>query len=291
MSIGQRVLHGKFGRRVILKFALAGGTSPLAKDLADSLLASGHDVEIFSRSASDPSIHSYEDLERVSFDVLVNLMGGHSSNMTDRDVSSILSISDDLVNCAMNRHIPLIHVSSGTVLGPLEGPALPEQPRVSDHFATRYQEVKVRIEQLHDSKRHLVPISDLRLFSFAGPHFLRGSDYFLAKLCRATKEKITLRVAGAGFLRDFTGPHELASAIEIASMAKYSGTANLFSDKPASRSEILDLFQEQFGLSFDAEEALPGLDIYCASKKVGLPGFTPRRSIEVISQECAIAFV
>ena len=291
MSIGLRVLHGKFGRRVVLKFALAGGTSPLAKDLADSLLASGHDVEIFSRSASDPGIHSYADLERVPFDVLVNLMGGHSSNMTDRDISSIVSISDDLVNCAMNRHIPLIHVSSGTVLGPLEEPALPEQPRVSYHFATRYQEVKVRIEQLHDSKRHLVPISDLRLFSFAGPHFLRGSDYFLAKLCRATKEKITLQVAGAGFLRDFTGPHELASAIEIASLAKYSGTANLFSDQPASRSEILDLFQEQFGLSFDAEEALPGLDVYCASKKVGLPGFTPRRSIEVISQECAIALV
>jgi nucleoside-diphosphate-sugar epimerase len=274
-----------------LKFALAGGTSPLAKDLADSLLASGHDVEIFSRSVSDPSIHRYEDLERVSFDVLVNLMGGHSSNMNDRDVSSILSISDDLVNCAMNRQVPLIHVSSGSVLGPLNEPALPEQPRVSDHFATRYQEVKVRIEQLHDSKRHLVPIFDLRLFSFAGPNFLRGSDYFLAKLCRATKEKITLRVAGAGFLRDFTGPDELASAIEIASLAKYSGTANLFSDQPASRSEILDLFQEQFGLSFDPQDALPGLDVYCASKKVGLPGFIPRRSIDVISQECAIAFV
>ncbi|MEY4713836.1 MAG: dependent epimerase/dehydratase family [Actinomycetota bacterium] len=291
MSIGLRVLHGKFGRRITLKFALAGGTSPLAKDLADSLLASGHDVEIFSRSASDPSIRGYEDLEAVTFDALVNLMGGHATNMTDGDVASILSISEDLVNCAMNRQVPLIHVSSGSVLGPLNEPALPEQPRVSDHFATRYQEVKVRIEQLHDLNRHIVPISDLRLFSFAGPHFLRESDYFLAKLSRAAKEKVTLRVEGAGFLRDFTGPHELASAIEIASMAKYSGTANLFSDQPASRSEILDLFQEQFGLSFDAKETLPSLDVYCASKKVGLPSFTPRRSIEVISQECAIAFV
>lgn len=290
MSIGLRALHGKSGRRIILKFALAGGTSPLAKDLADSLLASGHEVEIFSRSASGTSIHSYQNLERVSFDVLVNLLGGHSSNMTDRDVSSILAISQDLVNCAIDRQIALIHVSSGSILGPLDQPALPEHPRVSHHFATRYQEVKVRIEQLHDAKRHIVPISDLRLFSFAGPHFLRESNYFLAKLIRAAKEKITLRVAGNGFLRDFTGPQELASAIEIAAMVEYSGTANLFSGQPASRSDILDLFRQQFGLKFDSEEALPGIDVYCASNVVGLPGFNPQGSIDVISRESAIAF-
>lgn len=290
MSIGQRVLLGKFGRHLILSFAMAGGTSPLAKDLKDSLLGSGHEVHVFSRSMGISNVLNYKELETRSFDVLVNLIGGHSSTMDDSDVKSILDLSENLVNVAKSRNIPLVHVSSGSVLGTLDSPASNEHPRVSGKFSTRYQEAKVRIEQMHDSYRHLVPIADLRLFSFAGPHFLRDSDYFLSRLCVAAKDKTDFKVAGRGFLRDFTGPHELASAIELAVQNEFSGTANLFSEEPASRSQILDLFADQFELTFQSEEALVDQEIYCASRSFDLSGFSPRSSLEVISSEYVRAF-
>jgi len=289
MSIGLRALHGKSGRRIALKFALAGGTSPLAKDLTNSLLVSGHEVTIFSRTERGPGSHSYEELDSTSFDVLVNLIGGHSSSLNERDASSILSISEALVNVATTRRIPLVHLSSGSVLGPLDRPASAEQPRVKNHFTSLYQEVKVRIEELHDAKRHHVPISDLRLFSFAGKNFLTESDYFLSTLWKAAEDKSTLRIAGRGFLRDFTGPKELAKAIEIAGQSEYSGAVNLHSDQPATRSEILEIFEQRYGLNFDLSQALPDNDVYCASKAPGLPGFSPRGSLEVILSECAVA--
>lgn len=284
------MLHGRFGRHLIFRFALAGGTSPLAGDLAASLNALGHVVEVFSRSPNHKSVREYKDLDKISCDVLVNLIGGHASTMEESELQAILSKSNFLVNTAVSRQIPLIHVSSGSVLGTLDHPASSEQPRISDKFTTKYQEVKVRIEELHESNRHRVPIADLRLFSFAGPRFLKESGYFLSKLCRAAKEQTAFRPAGRGFLRDFTGPDELASALALAARSEFSGTANLFSDEPASRSQILKLFEENFGLVVQSEEEIYQEDIYCASKNSGLRGFTPRSSLKVISNEYVRTF-
>lgn len=210
--------------------------------------------------------------------------------MEESHVEDILAISKSFVNTAVSRQIPLIHLSSGSVLGALDYPAESEQPRIIGNFSTRYQEVKVRIEELHESHRHLVPIADLRLYSFAGPRFLRESGYFLSKLCSATKEKTTFKPAGRSFLRDFSGPDELASALELAAESRFSGTANLFSDEPVSRSQILNLFEEKFGLIVQSDGAHDEEDIYCASKSSGLQGFTPRSSLKVISNECIRAF-
>ena len=290
MNIGPKVLLGRFGRRLILNFALAGGTSPLARDLAESLVAAGHHVEIFSRSAKLPNVRDYNDLDNCSIDVLINLIGGHTSTLDTSGVENILDLSGKFVNVCMSRQIPLVHLSSGSVLGNLESPALSDHPRVSGKFSTKYQEAKVRIEELHDSYRHLVPISDLRLFSFAGPHFLRESRYFLSNLCVSAKQGRAFEIKGHGFLRDFTGPQELASAIELSASQRFSGVTNLFSSQPASRFQVLKLFREQFGLSVYGEEVPQSEEIYCASRSHELPGFSPRSSLEVISSESMRAF-
>lgn len=268
-----------------MKLALAGGTSPLANDLIAQLLANGHQVEVFSRSQASPGVHSYKQIDQIEFDVLVNLIGGHASALGDRDVEDILSISMDLVSVAVERQIPLVHLSSGSVLGPLDAPAINEISRVSGTFATTYQEVKVRTEELHDLHRDRIPISDLRLFSFAGTRFLKESNYFLSKLVAAAREKEVFKASGQGFLRDFSGPEELASSIELAVQNEFSGTANLFSEEPASRSQILSLLEEQYGLVVDISEAIPTQKIYCASRSFALSNFTPRKSLDVIESE------
>lgn len=290
MSIGPKVLHGRFGRHLILKFALAGGTSPLARDLADSLVAAGHQVEIFSRSVNFPFVRDYKDLDNCSIDVLVNLIGGHASTLDSSGVETILDLSGKFVNVCMSRQIPLVHMSSGSVLGRLDSPAPSDHPRVSGKFSSRYQEAKVRIEELHDSYRHLIPIADLRLFSFAGPHFLRESGYFLSNLCVSATHRRVFEITGHGFLRDFTGPQELASAIELSASQQFSGVANLFSSQPASRSQVLKLFKEQFDLSVYGDEVPQNEEIYCASRSHELLGFSPRSSLEVISSEYLRAF-
>jgi nucleoside-diphosphate-sugar epimerase len=285
MSTGQRAPLGKLGRRDTLKFALAGGTSPLAKDLADALLLNGHEVQVFSRTSKHPKVLAYPDLKTRSFDAIVNLIGGHTANIGALEVSQILALSEHLVDVAKERSTPLIHLSSGSVLGPMNSPASIQTPRFAGNPTSKYQELKIKMEQLHEGKRNLLAVSDLRLFSFAGANFLRQSDYFLSKLIKSAVDGNSIKISGLDFLRDFSGPHELASAIESAAISQFSGVANLFSEKPVSRSEILRLFADEFGVNFDYLDSSPTQEIYCASRSKELANFAPRSSLEVITVE------
>lgn len=283
MSIGPKALLGRFGKT--LKFALAGGTSALGEDLVEALLSRGHSIQIFSRTPKDNRALPYEELRKGSFDVVVNLIGGYSSNLSDQDVLEILAHSNHFLDVALEQSVPLVHLSSGVVLGPLEHPASNATPRFDGTFRTKYQELKIKLEQLHEKKRPSIDIADLRLFSFAGLNVLNKSDFFLSQLCRSVRDGIPIKLAGNDFLRDFTGPQELANAIEIAASTKFSGVANLFSERPASRSEVLKLFGEIFGAVVEDEEGNPGRDFYCADKELHLEQFNPRTSLDVIASE------
>jgi nucleoside-diphosphate-sugar epimerase len=268
-----------------LKFALAGGTSPLAKDLADALVLNGHEVQVFSRTSKHPNALTYSDLKTCSFDAIVNLIGGHTADIGALEVSQILALSEHLVDVAIKRSTPLIHLSSGVVLGPMSSPASIQTPRFAGDFTSKYQELKIKMERLHEGKRHLLAVSDLRLFSFAGANFLTRTDYFLSKLIKSAVDGNSFKIAGLDFLRDFSGPQELASAIESAAISQFSGVANLFSEKPASRSEILRFFADEFGVNFDYLASSPSQEFYCAARSGELANFAPRSSLEVITAE------
>lgn len=273
-----------------LRIALAGGQSLLGQDLENALRLLGHEPMVFSRNLREGN-YPYSELGRSKPDVIVNLAGGHRAPKNAIYLESLISFSHLLVLKARSLDIPLVHISSGAVFGTLAQPALLNTQRAKPPFANQYQEGKILIETIHDLHRAEMRITDLRLFSFVGANFLSHGSYFTSLLYRGVRDGIEVEIQGPDFLRDFTGPLELAQAIEASVIEEFSGIVNLHSESPVSRLEVLRIFGDSVRVSdgVDFQVDLSSPQIYCAEPENLLNGFHPPSSVTIIRREMTSA--
>lgn len=268
-----------------MKIILAGGSSALGSDLVSELSLRGHFCQVLSRYPSHGTL-PYSALMTAHPDVILNLIGGHAEGLNDSQVQNALEVGKNLVRRASDLAVPLIHLSSGSVLEPRLGPLPSSSPVRQPPFESGYQELKVRLEEMHERSSQLVRTLDLRLFSFVGQSFLAGSRYFLSEALRALESSSELQVSADDFLRDYSGPMELAGAIESAFSEGMQGRLNLYSAKPVSKFELLDALGAEFGLKYSISiGGSKHRSHYYASKETDLLSFEPRSSLEAVMQE------
>lgn len=281
---------GKLGNNKLQKIGLLGSSSPLGKDLERELVKLGYQVAHFSRSPS-PGKFTYDQIESSGCSVFVNLIGGNRTLNLKSSVQEILDLYETVIQTSVKLGTPIVHVSSGIIFGVLQQPANSFSKVKKYPFDSAYQELKIKIEQLNEEYRPHLQISDLRLFSFAGPEIIAKGEYFLSKLFRAAVEGKVFRSEGEAFLRDYTSPYELASAIDICLKHSLSLKANLFTAKPVSNKEILEFFSSNYGLVIDFENLnCKREQIYFANAEDLLPNFVPGNSLDAISQATKRSF-
>lgn len=258
---------------------LLGGSSPLSKDLVAEFELRGHEVKLFGRRANS-EVLGYGSLPGSRCELLINMIGGNKSPNLVGSVGQVLDLCNAFILTAIKMDLPLIHLSSGVVFGTNSAPVGSSHPLAMPPFQSSYQELKVRIEHLHERHRQSLQIADLRLFSFAGSNFIRNGNYFLSDLFSALKKKEVFRVQGSNFQRDFTSGSDLVSAVEICVNKSFSGRANLFSAASISRNEIIEKMVNRYSLevSSSREKESTEESIYCALSENLLPGYDPSTS-------------
>ena len=268
-----------------MKIILAGGSSPLGRDLAAELSRLGHSCAIMSRSPQ-PGAIPYSSLNRQKPDAILNLIGGHRQSLSTSDVENALALGKGLLQRAIELSIPLLHLSSGTVLEPKPGPLASTSPLRRPPFQSRYQELKVRFEGLHDADASGHQTLDLRLFSFVGQNLLNDGKYFLSEAFAAIRDRKVLTCTSEDFVRDYSGASELASAIEAACRHGVYGKVNLHSGRATSKFELLERLGEEFDLKFIITAGISNsTSHYHSAPEPQLLGFDPRSSLDVILQE------
>ena len=268
-----------------MKIILAGGSSPLGRDLAAELSRLGHSCAIMSRSPQ-PGAIPYSSLNRQKPDAILNLIGGHRQSLSTSDVENALALGKGLLLRAIELSIPLLHLSSGTVLESKPGPLASTSPLRRPPFQSRYQELKVRFEGLHDADASGHQTLDLRLFSFVGQNLLNDGKYFLSEAFAAIRDRKVLTCTSEDFVRDYSGASELASAIEAACRHGVYGKVNLHSGRATSKFELLERLGEEFDLKFIITAGISNsTSHYHSAPDPQLLGFDPRSSLDVILQE------
>lgn len=268
-----------------MRIILAGGSSPLGRDLAAELSRLGHSCVIMSRYPQ-PEALPYSSLNRQKPDAILNLIGGHRHILRTSDVENALALGKGLLQRAIELSIPLLHLSSGSVLEPNPGPLASTSPLRRPPFQSRYQELKVRFEELHEAHASGHQIIDLRLFSFVGQNFLNEGKYFLSEAFAAIRDRKVLTCTSDNFVRDYSGASELASAVESAFRHGVHGRVNLHSERATSKFELLEKLGEELGLKFTITAGtFSSTSHYHSAPEPQLLGFDPRSSLEVILQE------
>ena len=273
-----------------MKIGVFGSTGLIAVELKNELEALGHYVVRFSRNPKTEigfihynSLYEIEDL-----DLIVNLAGDHPKN---RSEPSHLGLDDlDMLGCewSAKKGRPYVFVSSGSVFGISRiGPVSHFSSYVDHDLCDDYTKTKLSLERRHFELRVKGDmVSDIRIFSYAGPLFIKNGNYFLSELFSASKDGRAITVSDSDFLRDYIGARELAQAVIGLGVGSEPLSYNLSSLRPASKQEVLDIFSNQFGLLYEWGSSIPPqgrpVDYYCAEFSNQLVGYLPRASIEVI---------
>jgi nucleoside-diphosphate-sugar epimerase len=262
-----------------VRIAVAGGTSQLAKDVVAELRKNGYTCYVFSRRPGKDHL-PYAQLWDTNFDAYLNLIGGYKTIVNQEDLDMAFMIGQRMATIATEVNAPLVHLSSGSVLQNDTHPLRSESPLASHPFQNPYQALKVKFEQLHRSMRDKAPITDLRLFSYAGSSAIERGNYFLSKLSRSIIREEIFKLDGPSFIRDYSSPQEISSAIATCLKEKLSVSANLFTSKSVSREEILQYCQDYWGLRISADKGtIEKPHVYCSVSEFYLPNFRPLTSM------------
>ena len=280
-----------------LRIGLLGATGLIAQELASHLRKEGHQVVGFTRTSSDEvSFLTYSKLSnQTELSAIVNLVGGHSKNSSAHDGNGIREIDVLASEWAESNNKPYIYVSSGAIFGTrLPSPVSDSSPMVENQSMEPYASSKVQAELRHETLRERgTLVSDLRLFSYAGPEFISMGNYFLSRLFRAAEEGREFEVRGPGFIRDYIGVQELWQAIEISMSLEVGVKANLFSNEPVSRVQLLDLTRKHLGLKFkysqDGSKDDSEIETYYSKHSKALMTYTPRKSSTVVLESLLAA--
>lgn len=295
------------------RVAILGGTGhvgrALASELAEccrlTLYARRPDVaRSFAakvRSAYSLQVRDFDDLASHEHDALVNCIGiGDPAGVRDPVIfDEVTRYGDDLALGYLGRNpdTVLVNMSSGAAYcsdfeQAVTGGDLVEivPCGVGDAYGRAKRSSEVRHRAQRDSA-----IIDLRLFGFFSRHIDLDTTYLMADIVRSLRSGKPLVTGPSDLVRDYVAPHDLGALVMACMNADRHSTAyDVYSARPVRKSEILEAFVEQFGLTYSVEETgtllgtQPKPAYYSVDRRAGAVGYEPTRtSLETLTEETA----
>ena len=275
-----------------MKVGLFGSTGLIGAELTAELQGLGHEVVRFSRHPEkEPGLVGYSSpLAAQELSAIVNLIGGHEKNPDKHGQD--LRIELDALACEWSKNFdrPYIYISSGAVFGVSSGePFKDTTPHAIAPLGDTYTALKLIQEKRHIELRDQeLKVSDLRIFSYAGPLFIRNGNYFLSELAKAARDGRALEISGPDFVRDYVGAKELAQVVLALGAGEKPSAFNLYSAEPVRKSQILEFFSNEMGLRYNwklfEESREESLEYYSSVTSQEIHSYSPRKSIEAIAE-------
>lgn len=303
----------------MMRIAILGATSQIARDLIVSIAAAGEkQLHLFARRPDEVTkwlasvglsgrypVDEFTGFAKQEFDAVINFVGVGNPAQAVAMGNSIFDVTlrfDELVLDYLQTHpaCRYLFLSSGAAYGSsFSEPAKRDTPAVVaiNNLAPHewYGVAKLHAECRHRAHPEL-PIIDIRVFNY----FSRTQDidarFLITDMLRAIRDNKVLKTSPDYIVRDFLHPsdfYHLISALLSAPAA--NAVVDCYSRAPIDKSSLLAAMQEDFGLRYEITEATAGVNAtgskphyYSLNTKAADFGYQPTlTSLEGILTETA----
>jgi nucleoside-diphosphate-sugar epimerase len=244
-----------------MRVAIWGATGHIGRAMYSECVKSGYEVAAYTRSPERAKglgmdgAALFDGFPRGVYDILINAVAAD-------DITGVsLYENVDLIDWKMVKYAEArpdclcVSFSSGAVYGGLfesaagESSAVTYLPNAIDG-GQRYGLCKLQCEQRHKAfcEARDARLLDIRIFAFFSRFMDVDKPFFMSDLVKAVLTGEPVITGPGDFYRDFIAPSDLMNLIRICRERNYTGALDAYSLAPASKSEILELFQRKYGL-------------------------------------------
>lgn len=293
-----------------MRIALLGATSHIARDLMLSFHQhSAHDLVLYARRpaavAQWQATHGLAGRYPVAdfaaftvaepFDAIVNCVGIGDPEKALAMGATILDITHQYDTLALDyvRQYPAcryIFLSSGAAYGTdFTQPVTEHSPATIpiNHLQAQdwYSIAKLYAECRHRAQADW-PIIDIRVFSYFSRTLDVNARFLLADILRAIRDKTVLQTSLVDVVRDYLSPDDCYRLIDaFLSAPPANDVVDSYSRAPISKTELLDLMHQNFGLQYSIVENHKALNAtglkkhyYSFNRTAGTYGYQPQLS-------------
>jgi nucleoside-diphosphate-sugar epimerase len=299
------------------RIAILGATGHIAKSLIDGFCRAGkYKLFLFARSrdrlgkfladiqcGNNVSLKLFSEFYHAEYDVIINCVGiGDPGKLKNAGISifRLTETYDNLVLDYLEAYPEALYInfSSGAAYGTEFSTPVNETTctrMAINHIAPSdyYGIAKINAEAKHRALDTL-NIVDLRVFGFFSRFIDLRNQYFMSEVISCVKYGKGFETGPENITRDFVHPRDLMFLIEKCIAKKtINDVFDVYSLKPATKFEILDYFNRQYGLKYTVKENInistaTGIKnhYYSKNRKAQNIGYYPQfASLESIIQE------
>ena len=258
------------------KIALLGASGHIGKNIV-KYFAKNEQTELYLFSRDKNKLKIFNEMfpgnsfnffqntnfKNLNYDVIINCAGisnPHEISSLNQNLVSIIVKNDDMVidYLKKNTNSLFINISSGAVFGEIfSNPSTQlSEIKPSNVFSQNYYaKAKIQCELKHRELTEL-NIVDLRLFNFFSRYIGLNTDFFMSHVVSSLKNKKKFLTNNIDFKRDFIHPLDFGDLIEKCVIKHNLNSGfDVYSKKPISKFEILDLLYEKYHLNFEIIDA------------------------------------
>lgn len=261
-----------------MKIAILGATSHIAKNLIYYFVKYPK-YELFLFARNKQAVHEFiESCDSISFsrvlgfeeffdgnyDAVINCVGiGDPRKQKDAGVEffRVTEYYDNLIieYLLSHRNVVYINFSSGAVYGTAFDTGVTKESWATIVINNITSADFYRIAKLNSEAKHRalpdLRIIDLRIFSFFSHFIDLSAGFLLCEMLRCTKDHSIFHTNSIDIIRDYVAPNDLFTLVQLCFMKGDLNCAlDVYSAKPVRKSELLNLFSEEFGLKVEIEE-------------------------------------
>ncbi|WP_230782375.1 NAD-dependent epimerase/dehydratase family protein [Sphingomonas sp. Leaf37] len=303
-----------------MRIAILGATSMLAADFVAYSLGKQAPYR-FALFARDPDqiraalgrrgITAFPECGRLAefvdgeWDAVVNFVGVGDPARAAAMGADILRITrewDDRVldYLQSHRNCRYIFFSSGAAFGMSASQPSASQSsacfNINDMTVSAFYGIsKFYSEAVHRANPDM-SIIDIRIFNYISQYADLNHRFLINEVIAAAKNDTTISVDANDMWRDYLGQEDLSTlvAICLAAPSGYNGAIDAYSLAPISKLQILQLFEEQFGLKYRIDgggiNATGSKSNYYSTNKIAqslgyYPHFTSEQTVQNVAKK------
>lgn len=229
------------------KISILGAGGQIGRSITDEL--KGYELKLFSRKG-EIGTYSSKYFSQHDHEVIINCTGISNIKGEQESGYNIFSIHEKWDNVILDYMIKhpntlYINMSSGAVYGILNG----IEEITPEHY---YGISKLNMEAKHRSLSHL-NIVDLRVFSYVSKYINLNSNFFIAEVIKAIRDKTVFVTNDVNIVRDYLHPKDLAQIIDCIIMkwkiAHINDFFDTYSIEPICKFVLLDALMDEFNIN------------------------------------------
>jgi nucleoside-diphosphate-sugar epimerase len=240
------------GGMKLTKISILGAGGQIGRSITDEL--KGYELKLFSRKG-EIGTYSSKYFSQHDHEVIINCIGISNIKGEQKSGYNIFSIHekwDNVILDYMTKHPNTLYInmSSGAVYGILNG----IEEIAPEHY---YGISKLNMEAKHRSLSHL-NIVDLRVFSYVSKYINLNSNFFIAEVIKAIRDKTTFVTNDVNIVRDYLHPKDLARIINLVINRWKNKKINYYFDTYSrlkiTKEFLLQLLQNEYGLKIKYQD-------------------------------------